>query len=341
MILFGSFLYYYWSFSEVRGKPMHRTLEQIIEHVAEAYSPNTLRAYRADFEEFSEFCHQINEAALPATPDILAAFIEQVTMSGQSSASIRRKLVSIAAIHRFSRYPDPTKDGEVKLAVRKMHRKLGRLCHQAYGITSATLDRMLAATSNDLRGLRDRVLLLLAYETMRRRSELVSLRAEDMKETTAGAVILLRKSKTDQESRGTMLYISQPTYRLVREWLKAARIDHGPILRGVTAIKGTSRSLGGGQIGRIYKRLAKSASLENDLIPQISGHSLRVGRAQDLVRDGATLPQIMIRGGWTKVDTVMRYIENTLFESMEGFTAQNACPINNRLLAGIWGQAGG
>jgi site-specific recombinase XerD len=290
------------------------SLESILARMKDAYASSTLRAYRADFEEFMDYCDKNGVNPLPAEPDVVANFIDHVCDSGQASASIRRKLVSIAAIHRLSRLTDPTKDGEVKLAVRKMHRKLGRFCHQAYGVTSDTLERMLSATTNDLRGLRNRVLLHLAYETMRRRSELVSLRVEDTRKTPSGALILLRKSKTDQESRGTPLYISQPTFDLVQKWLQEAQIESGPILRGITAHSRPTHNLGGGQIGRIYKRLAKAAALEKDLIPHISGHSLRVGRAQDLVRNGATLPQIMVRGGWTKVDTVMRYVENTLLE---------------------------
>jgi hypothetical protein len=42
----------------------------------------------------------------------------------------------------------------------------------------------------------------------------------------------------------------------------------------------------------------------------ISGHSMRVGAAQDLMLSGATLPILMNRGRWSKTDTVMRYIEN-------------------------------
>jgi len=36
---------------------------------------------------------------------------------------------------------------------------------------------------------------------------------------------------------------------------------------------------------------------------------MRVGRAQDLVNSGASLPIIMSMGRWTKADTVMRYVE--------------------------------
>jgi hypothetical protein len=36
---------------------------------------------------------------------------------------------------------------------------------------------------------------------------------------------------------------------------------------------------------------------------------MRVGGAQDLLTQGASLPQIMVKGGWIKPDTVMRYVE--------------------------------
>jgi integrase len=65
-----------------------------------------------------------------------------------------------------------------------------------------------------------------------------------------------------------------------------------------------------GQINRIYKRLAKRSGLDKDLIEQISGHSLRVGHAQDMVNSGESMPMIMSKGRWSKTDTVMRYVEH-------------------------------
>jgi hypothetical protein len=38
---------------------------------------------------------------------------------------------------------------------------------------------------------------------------------------------------------------------------------------------------------------------------------MRVGGAQDLLNSGASLPQIMVKGGWGKTDTVLRYVERT------------------------------
>ena len=64
-----------------------------------------------------------------------------------------------------------------------------------------------------------------------------------------------------------------------------------------------------GQINRIYKRLARSAQFSPEIVQQISGHSCRVGATQDLLALGASMPMIMNRGGWSKTDSVMRYLE--------------------------------
>lgn len=93
--------------------------------------------------------------------------------------------------------------------------------------------------------------------------------------------------------------------------LVAGRTNHSRLysLRGINNRNEISEHLGSGQIGRIYKRLARQAGLASEIIQRISGHSLRVGGAQDLLMQGASLPQIMVKGGWRKTDTVMRYVE--------------------------------
>jgi len=83
---------------------------------------------------------------------------------------------SISAIHRYGYFEDPTKHPEVKIAIRKINRKLGTRFKQARPINRHLLDRMLHVCGDDLRGIRDRMILLLAYTTLRRRSELTSMR---------------------------------------------------------------------------------------------------------------------------------------------------------------------
>lgn len=285
-------------------------LIELINHIDGAYAPNTLRAYRADMQEFIRYCDKRDLQALPAQPETVADFLVSVTGTGPKSSSIRRKVSSISAIHRLSNLEDPTKHSEVKIAVRKMHRQLGRNSAQAYGINLPVLERLLCSAGHDLRGKRDRALLLLAHDTLRRRCELVSLRVEDMESSAeGGGSVMLRRSKTDQEGTGKWLYFSSRTFTAVTQWLDVAQITDGYILRGVPGLDKITAQLGEGQISRIYKRLGRNAGLSAAIVKTISGHSLRVGGAQDLLVQGASLPQIMVRGGWLKTDTVIRYVE--------------------------------
>ena len=294
-------------------KNAYNKLNNILNKISDAYAPNTIRAYRADFEELIVYCEENKQSALPAKPTTIAKFIESVANKKNSSASIRRKIVSIAAIHRWASLNDPTKSPEAKLAVRKMHRKLGRLCAQAEPINKDRLQAMLSVTENNLRGQRDRILLMLAYDTMRRRSELASLQLSDIRETKTGGSILLRRSKTDQERLGTWLHVNTKTYGELQKWINEAEISNGKILRGIQGNNKITNSLTGAQIARIFKRIASSAGIDKGSVSKISGHSIRVGAAQDLLKAGASLPQIMTKGGWNKVEIVMRYIEKTKF----------------------------
>lgn len=149
---------------------------------------------------------------------------------------------------------------------------------------------------------------------MCRRSELVSLKVSDINisqtENITQMKIRLRKSKTDQELQGSWIFLSKRSADAITQWLSYAKITDGFLLRGINNAIDIAQELNGSQINRIYKRLAKNAKLPREMLNQISGHSMRVGAAQDLLTSGATLPMIMKKGRWSKTDTVMRYLEN-------------------------------
>lgn len=293
-------------------------LFQTIEKIQGAYAPSTIRAYRSDFAEFIGFCESKNLKVFPPDPLTLSEFIDHVSEKGRSSATIRRAIAGISTIFRLNRMPDPSKDPEVIIAMKRMHRKLGRASSQAQAITSDVLEKLLATIDHSYRGIRDRALLLIAYDTLCRRSELVSLQIQDIKTAEKydkeHTTILLRRSKTDQESAGRWLHLSERAQAALKQWLKIIKEDKGPLFRGITNNHKITGQLGAGQVNRIYKKTARNAQLDENLIERISGHSCRVGAAQDLVNSGASLPIIMSKGRWSKTDTVMRYVEHIAIE---------------------------
>jgi len=297
-----------------------RLLKEIINKIDGAYAPATIRAYKSNFLNFINFCEDLGKCALPADSNLVAQYVKKLTDGHLTSSSIRIAVAAIATIHKLNQASDPTQHSEVKLEVRRMNRTLGRECKQAYGITSITLHRMLNATDENLRGIRDRALMLVAYDSLCRRSELVSLQVEDLiinhSTSESSFKLRLRRSKTDQEATGRWLYLGVEAQQALNTWLKATDLQSGKIFRGIKKKGELSDGLNSSHINRIFKRIAKTTNLDPCVIQQISGHSMRVGAAQDLLLSGASLPMIMNRGRWSKTDTVMRYVESAGFNSL-------------------------
>ena len=122
--------------------------------------------------------------------------------------------------------------------------------------------------------------------------------------------IILRRSKTDQEASGRWLHLTERSHIALKAWLDILKDSEGPIFRSINKRIESTKALGASQVNRIFKRIARNAQVNENLIERISGHSCRVGAAQDLVNSGASLPVIMSKGRWSKTDTVMRYVEH-------------------------------
>lgn len=289
-------------------------IDQILKMLEGAYAENTLRAYASDMRLFADFIAP-REPLLPASPGLVADYIAALARQRKSFATIRRHVATLNAMHRFGGFEDPTKAILVKLALRRAGRQLGSAQRQVAPINRPLLDRMLATCEDSLLGARDRALLLLAYETARRRSELVAFLVEDLIKDEGRIIgIWLRKSKTDQFGTGKRLALLETAAQAVEAWVRQANLDSGPLLRAIRGYK-IEESLSAGQVARIFKTRAKKAGAGRERADRISGHSLRIGKAQDMLTSGASLPQIMLSGGWSKPATAIRYCENTQLQS--------------------------
>ena len=273
-----------------------------------AFAENTMRAYRADFQHYQAWCEAKDLPLLPAEAEYLASYVDELSLS-HKSATIRRRINSLGTVFKLSKNLDATKEPEVVLALKRMHRRIGRHQSQATPLTRDVLDKLLAQCGDDIRGLRNRVLLLLGYETMRRRSELCSLRFEDLTESPKkGAAIRLLRSKTDQEGTTRLIPISCELLRVIRHWQKVAEIT-GPILRSIDRHGNVGHRLNPGSIGLVINSLYSQCD-NQESEPLFSGHSFRIGAALDLLEAGASLELIMLRGGWRSSDNAMGYLRN-------------------------------
>lgn len=308
-----------------------------------------MRTFLSDIRLWETWCRLSRVVTGDATPHTVAAYIR--ALSGQdhdttaaratetrAAATIARYLVSIGWAYCMAGREHPTAAPLVRLEHTAARKVLGSKQRQARAIrfkgegadldapaSGVSLAVLLKATRRDLLGLRDRALLLTAYDTGCRRSELASMQVTDIEgpDADGAGVVEIGRSKTDQEGQGALAYLSPATMRAIEEWRSKAQIEHGALFRRVeTWFDGSVRSVGGdalhpGSITLIYKRLIRQA-YDNRLLGEMgeselerwiqtgSLHSIRVGVAQDNFAAGESLPAIMQAYRWRDPKTVLR-----------------------------------
>lgn len=286
------------------------SFEHHFQRLEGAYSDATIRGYRSDFYDFASWCRRKRVRALPATPEIVAAYIEASSEKVKPS-TLKRRLAAITKLHRLAGYPSPTVDEDVNLAIRRAKRSQPSRPRQALGVTAERRDRLMAACSDDLAGLRDKVMIAVGFDTLCRRAELIALRIEDFTRTHNGTyTVLVRRAKNDQDGQGRIARLSSAASELVDQWRETASIEKGPLLRPVYGNVLGSRFLHPSFVGATLKRLSRTAGYPTDEAAAVSGHSLRVGAAQTLTVMGYGLLPIMSAGGWKSMNVVARYVEN-------------------------------
>ena len=123
--------------------------------------------------------------------------------------------------------------------------------------------------------------------------------------------VLVRRSKTDPEGRGATLYLAPDGVALVRVWLERSGVREGRLFRSLCrAVVGDQ--LDASQVPRIFKAMAERAGLPSEVVDGLSGHSTRVGAAQDMVAGGIEMPAILQAGRWKTTAMVNRYGEHLL-----------------------------
>ncbi|MDB0051229.1 tyrosine-type recombinase/integrase [Pseudomonadales bacterium] len=276
-----------------------------------AFAENTIRAYRSDFIQYQTWCSQNSLAPIPATAETMAMYVDYLSESNKS-ATIRRRINSLGTVLRLSKNHDPTKQPEVILALKRMHRKIGRAQDQATPLTKSLLNQLLNKCDNSIMGIRNQVLLRLGYETMRRRSELCTFKFEDICQAPSGKpAIRLNFSKTDQFGTGKILPISQELFDLLQKW-RSMISQEGFILRSINRHGHFGNNLHPASVSTVLKGLQKDLKMDSDEQP-LSGHSFRVGAALDLLEQGEPLERIMLRGGWQSDATTISYLRSWAF----------------------------
>ena len=282
--------------------------EQIDDFVRDSLSENTRRAYASDIARFETW-----GGKLPASPEMIAAYLSE-NASSHAVTTLVRWLASLTKAHKAILAQDPTKAELVRSVLRGIRRRHGRPPEQAAPLTRETLFELLDAIPDDLRGKRDRALLLIGFAGGFRRSELVALQVADVMTEAEGITLVIRRSKTDQTAQGRKMGIPYARGRhcpvkALAAWMLAASVTVGPVFRsidrhGVISISQLS--------GQAVSLMVKERLLGAHLDPSgFSGHSLRAGFVTSAAKAGVSSWKIRQQTGHASDTMLARYIRDT------------------------------
>ena len=287
--------------------------------VSQAASENTRRAYRQQWAAFTTWASAQGYPSLPAADATLAAYLTLLAGQGFALASVRQARGAVVKAHQLAGFP--TAAGPVTAAaLLGIGRSIGAAQGQAAALTAEGLAAIRAHRPSAPAGpgrlpgdggicQAARVGGRCACQrnpgrrwAVRRRHcasprppDTVALAWADVAPAPDGSgIATVRRSKTDPESQGQAVYLGQAAMTALAA-IRPADVDGDAPIFGLSVR----------QLPRRIQAMARAAGLGEGF----SGHSGRVGMAQDLAASGAELPALMVAGRWQSARMPARYTE--------------------------------
>ena len=280
-----------------------------------ATAPATLRAYKADWTHFSQWCAKHGFVAVPAAPAIVGAYLASLAGS-HAPTTIRRRLSALGKMHRFNDLAWNPAHRDIQGPLQGALRTHGRPVQKAAALTLPMLRQILASCDETARGRRDRALLLFGFVAALRRSELVSLRVEDVGIVPGGLRLRIRRGKTDQAGEGAEVglprgrHVETCPVRAFEAWQAVARRKAGPLFRKISTGDGIGdTALHPDAIRRILAHRVQMAGLTVDGFDRLSAHALRVGFITEAYDKGVRDEDIMRHTRHRDLRTMRGYVQ--------------------------------
>ncbi len=285
----------------------------------------TRKAYRAAVRAWCGWCDRREVPPLPGASTDVAAFLAAERHRGLSPNSINLRRSAIRYLHRAADCPVPTDDARVAATVAGIRRDAARRGEQPNKKKAATtpvLHRLLDPIPDDLRGLRDRALILVGFAGALRRSELAAIAMRDLESTVRGLRLTLAHSKSSQADAVTVPLPYGKTelcpVRALERWLAASGITEGPVFRRIWLPKHASgaeppplprlgaEALTAHSVALIVQARGAAAGFGR---LELGGHSLKRGALTTGMDRGAHPAKLKRLGRHKSFDVLGEYLE--------------------------------
>jgi integrase len=298
--------------------PIGQAIAEAVAYSEASLSATTRRAYEQDWVAFANWCASYGAISLPAAPALVAGYLAfRAKTVGRSS--LVRTLAAVAYRHRCHGHVWAANHPVIVSVMKGILRQHRRPVRPSAALTSDEIRILLATCKTEgcpaviLASMRDRALLLLGLAGGLRRSELVALEVSDLRFTPDGAVLRIRRSKSDQEGKGADIGIRCGKHsdtcpiQAVQAWLKLSGIADGLIFRALTAAGTIRNGLTGNGVWKILRRRAALAGLTVHETERLSPHGLRAGFITEAYLNGALDEQVAHHARHQDLNTTRGY----------------------------------
>ena len=313
-----------------RSGAFDRLIDRARDYAKASTAENTNKAYAADWKHFARWCRLKGTDPLPLSAELIGLYLTDLAAPSSrspalSTSTIDRRLSGLAWNYAQRGFALDRKDRHIATVLAGIKRKHARPPVQKEAILPEDILAMVATLPFDLRGLRDRTILLLGYAGGLRRSEIVSLDVgkddtpdsggwiEILDGIDGGGAVLMLNAKTGWREVEIGRGSSEQTcpVHALEQWLLFAKIDFGPVF--VRTSRNGKRALAARLNDKHVARLIKATVLksgiraelpEKDRVALFSGHSLRAGLASSAEVDE---PYVQKQLGHTSAEMTRRY----------------------------------
>jgi len=273
---------------------------------------NTAASYGTYTKQWEQFLQSNGWKPEPAT---VVLFMKSLHERGLAIATINKSAISaIAAQYKFGDEKSPTTSPLVK-AAQKVVKAVAKPEKQKKPLTAEMMLEIAKAAPATFKGIRDATLVILMMAALLRESEAASLRKEDAcleqidgEETL---IVLVRKSKVDQERRGHTILVGcacseeHGDQLCPVEWYKKYQRLRDPSSEFLFHHQGKVDKLSNSTPNSLLKKLLISIGCKD---PENYGsHSMRIGGSTEASENGIEVAVLKRVGNW-KSDAVFRYI---------------------------------
>ena len=283
-------------------RPANHHVAAIAAAVERSRRPATRRVYAGAWKYFRAWAEEEGLQSLPAQPLTVAAYLTHRAAEGLSMSSLAMDRKAISHYHRMAGFSTPTADEGVRSTfaglVNQAAEEGRNEPRQARGLTAEALaairetahlprsgptGRTESAASARRRGDVDIAMASVMRDAMLRRSEAAALswRSVTFRED-GSARLTVPRSKTS--AAPVVLYVGPEAAALLRK------------IRPENVVR--QKRVFGLRSGRAISNRLAAMAVAAGLGEGFSGHSPRVGMAQDLTAAGVGLTAIMVAGRW-------------------------------------------